>query len=339
VNKNVLLYVDGGPGVGLGHVSRGLGLAHALRNQSCDVHTVLPFDSGLEGDFRRAGYESKLCEPVFSHLKKLCEVHACLVLVIDSYRMDWEGLNSDGACGAAPSVVYFDDRYEENSGFAVVVSGSKPEKQFASTRYLSGPSYQIVRPEFVDVPIRAPSKEVRRLLVLLGGGDPLGVSGELMNYFVHQFLPSRPETRVDFPIGPFFDPSIPEMPHDRLHYHRSPCDLRRLMIEADLAVSAGGQTLHELARCGTPCIAFCAGSNQMSNLKLMASAGVIHWIGWAKGPGWIHQLNESLEALMKNEPERGRLSERGRVLIDGKGGERVARVISRLVVAHPSRVD
>jgi RimJ/RimL family protein N-acetyltransferase len=56
--------------------------------------------------------------------------------------------------------------------------------------------------------------------------------------------------------------------------------MAELMTASDIAVSAAGQTLFELARCGVPTIAVGVAENQRHNLEGFTDAGVCYNAGW-----------------------------------------------------------
>jgi spore coat polysaccharide biosynthesis predicted glycosyltransferase SpsG len=103
------------------------------------------------------------------------------------------------------------------------------------------------------------------------------------------------------------------------------------MARADLAVSAGGQTLYELARCGTPTIAFCAGPDQAHNVRALDLAGAVVDAGTAGSPGWLDRLADAVRRVSADDALRTSLSRAGRRLIDGRGADRVRDAILRLL--------
>jgi hypothetical protein len=94
------------------------------------------------------------------------------------------------------------------------------------------------------------------------------------------------------------------------------------MLNSDLAISAGGQTLYELARIGVPAIGICVARNQLVNLRGWSGAGFIDYIGWDKTQGLSVRLKKSIHRLIIEE-RRFKSSKTGRALIDGQGARRV----------------
>lgn len=96
------------------------------------------------------------------------------------------------------------------------------------------------------------------------------------------------------------------------------------------AVSAGGQTLYELAWAGCPTIAFETVENQASHLEAMAVAGVVRSVGAISLPGFLCRIRSHIEALLGDPGARQAMSAAGRHLIDGRGALRMARKLMGL---------
>ena len=107
----------------------------------------------------------------------------------------------------------------------------------------------------------------------------------------------------------------------------SPASLRDLMLAADIAISAGGQTLYELAATGTPTLAIQVADNQAGNIQPLSEKGAIRRLGRAGESG----LTENLRSMMAGFVSTGghaarlRMSSAGRALVDGRGARRAAR--------------
>lgn len=59
-------------------------------------------------------------------------------------------------------------------------------------------------------------------------------------------------------------------------------DIEKYMMEADIAISAGGSTLYELCAIGTPTISYSFADNQLDNVTKFAEDGLIAYAGDAR---------------------------------------------------------
>ncbi len=62
--------------------------------------------------------------------------------------------------------------------------------------------------------------------------------------------------------------------HTRLIESPDDYGMRDVMLSSDVAISAGGQTLYELARTGTPTVAVSVADNQKKNVEAMGKVRI-----------------------------------------------------------------
>ena len=98
------------------------------------------------------------------------------------------------------------------------------------------------------------------------------------------------------------------------------------MLESDIAISACGQTLNELASVGVPTIGICIAENQLGNIKGWEQIGFLEYAGWNKENSCIKKIKNLLKYL-EDTKVRENKSKIGRKFIDGKGEKRIARYL------------
>jgi RimJ/RimL family protein N-acetyltransferase len=110
-----------------------------------------------------------------------------------------------------------------------------------------------------------------------------------------------------------------------------------LMEQADVAISAGGSTCYELARCGVPIVVIPVAANQLS----VARGLEIHGVSAVVKTDWSdQQIEETLHEVIFNSRIRQSMSNAGQRLIDGQGAERVARrLFAKLFRFRPARLS
>jgi spore coat polysaccharide biosynthesis predicted glycosyltransferase SpsG len=109
--------------------------------------------------------------------------------------------------------------------------------------------------------------------------------------------------------------------------------MRRLMLEADLAISGGGQTTFELAATGVPTVAIRMAKNQTLTLETLAEAGALVRGGDAEDPALAASVTAALETLLEDGDRRAAMSRRAREAVDGRGVLRVASEVRALGAA------
>jgi spore coat polysaccharide biosynthesis predicted glycosyltransferase SpsG len=115
----------------------------------------------------------------------------------------------------------------------------------------------------------------------------------------------------------------------RLIYFPSLHRLREAMIDSDIAISSASQTIHELARVGTPAVAIAAAINQLHILRGSQKAGFIISAGRWDDARLMENLGSGLRRAMSYNC-RLAMRRNGLKAIDGNGPARVVRAIMKV---------
>lgn len=338
---SVLFRVNAGARTGLGHLQRCLSLASALRERGTSSVFLTNDERATLERVAQFGFESRPLSAASWKLEDADETAAaakassCGTVVVDS---DEEGEPFLARLrDAGLFVCAVEDNVPHDFPCQLLVNGDAHAKQLTyhsssgDTRFLLGPEYSMLRQEFWQVPARVARAECRNVLVMLGGDDP----NRLMTGILRE-LDSLPGAfTVTAVIGPFFA-SQDELKEEtgrlrrRVRLVYAPASVRDLMLEADLAVSAGGQTLYELARVGCPVVAIRTVANQAGQMEAFVQAGVIRSAGRAEDPGVLQAMRDAVNALLADPGARGAMSAAGQRMIDGQGAIRVAEELLRV---------
>jgi UDP-2,4-diacetamido-2,4,6-trideoxy-beta-L-altropyranose hydrolase len=331
---HIAFLTEGGPEVGLGHVSRCLAVGRAadgarlsaVTNEDAQVAALL---GALPACVMSRPWPA---DPA-SALERLREL-APDVIVVDSYAASSELLLS--LRSVAP-VVVIDDLADRRLPVDVVVNGGAgaerlPYERAPGTLFLLGPSYALLDTCYAERPARRAGSDVERIFVCLGGGrhvEGLVTALEAVDRVFSGCL-------VDVAAGPFSagSPSLDRAAGtggNRIRIHRGSFGLRALMLAADVAISGSGVTLCELAATATPTAAVRMAGNQRPNVEAFVEAGAALPAGEVSAPDLGEAIERALRQLAGDRALRARMGERGRALVDGRGAERVARAIMRPV--------
>jgi len=110
--------------------------------------------------------------------------------------------------------------------------------------------------------------------------------------------------------------------------------MRDLMDAADLAISAGGQTLYELACRGLPSVAINLIDNQTADIRGFSTRGFAVAAGRWDDVGLLDRVEGCVTEIWQGSA-REAASAVGRSLVDGQGGFRLAAEIEQAF--HRSR--
>lgn len=268
--------------------------------------------------------------------------YRCDAVVVDSYHVDADYLERLRAAGLF--VVAIDDLARYPFPCQLVVNGGAHAHHLpyrspsGDTRFLLGPQYALLRPEFWDVALRTVRDTVQNILVTLGGADPHSLMPRLLSLL--DDLPGN--FTVTAIVGPFFENRAKVEGAARscrrlVRLVDAPDSVLDLMLEADLAISGGGQTLYELAATGTPTIAIASADNQRRNVRYMKKQGVVKAIELKEDQRLRNSLAEHVIRLLDDLGRRERMSRVGQRLVDGRGAIRVANVVTDYRRKHAKR--
>ncbi len=189
--------------------------------------------------------------------------------------------------------------------------------------FLLGTEYALLRAEFAlrrDFR-RAIAPRAKNILVTLGGGDADNVTARVLEALdeLHDL-----DLSVEVLVGPL-NPhlrALAERVGGNINVRSAVADPSALMAWADIAVAAGGTTAWELASMQAPALLLVLAENQAGVAEGVDNFGAAQALGQARNLSG-GALADALRALIFDPARRRRMAERGRVLVDGCGAERV----------------
>jgi spore coat polysaccharide biosynthesis predicted glycosyltransferase SpsG len=230
------------------------------------------------------------------------------------------------------TAVYIDDDVRLNypRGFVLngaILAGQVPYPERKEVNYLLGAKYAPLRKEFWDVPSKPISDNIETAMITFGGADIHNVTPKVLKLLTD----ACPEVLKKVIIGKSFQniAGIERLKDSstELIYYPNAAEMRKVMLESDIAISAGGQTLFELARIGVPTIGICMAENQLQNIEGWRKSGFLKYVGWYSDENLEQRLKSSLRYLA-NKRIRIHISEIGRKVIDGQGHKRIVNAIN-----------
>jgi spore coat polysaccharide biosynthesis predicted glycosyltransferase SpsG len=229
----------------------------------------------------------------------------------------------------------------DDAGPAAVVADLAVNPLYDAPGAVTGSEFVSLREEFVAV--HASPKEIRasatRVLVMQGGSDTRG----FLPRIVRAVAASVARPHVTVVVGPAFR-------HQReltdavkaaglnIEVLHSPPDIVSVMAQADLAMTAGGLTMFELCAVGTPSIVVCAERFEEETASRMARRGAVVHLGFGDDLDYV-RVTSAVDALVEDVAARRRMSDTGKALVDGRGGDRVAQLVVSRIAAAPERVS
>lgn len=328
----MIFWVEVNRNIGMGHLMECLALAEEAEARGAGIHFVItPF------------------EPAQALLRKLGRHY-------DTAPLDGgvEALE-DFAPGKAPGMAVIDHRSVElaqlcqlrQRGWSVAVIdqlGNKPmicdmlfnaslvadfrvyefPEGLAECRF--GPSFALLRSEFAVLNGReknfpgAPYK----IVVTMGGVDRTGATFNVMEALAGLGGHVRKEiiTGEGFPHLARLE-QVKRQCDDSFSFATGVDDMGERLFAADLAISAGGNTLLECACAGTPAIVLGEDDHENRQGAAFAGEGAVINLRAGASTDVLDMMGNIVSGLLENEAERKRMSRRGRKIVDGRGVSRV----------------
>jgi UDP-2,4-diacetamido-2,4,6-trideoxy-beta-L-altropyranose hydrolase len=326
--KSVLFRADGNKKLGLGHIVRCLALADELvdNNPNLEVLFITKYEEGKK-IINEKNYAVIDTNDEISQIRKFASEDT--LLITDFLDTDNQYISKIKKI-AGLRVISIDNNTKLKRIDADIVINANvfdegEKKIIGSTRYFLGPRYMLLRKEFEDAHKQEKKikDKVETILVMFGGTDPGGytikVADALKNNRVH----------INLILGPGFSYSdklneVLSKTDGKFDLLVNPKNIMEIMKNADMAITAAGIALYELATLGIPSIAIPQAKHQEAIAKAFEKSGACINLGVSPDSKLI---SESTMMLMENELLREQLSENAKIFVDGKGIERVIKLI------------
>ncbi len=280
----IAIRADGGSKIGLGHIMRTLVLARELAKTNV-VFYVCKKDNPLTAKYingiekvRSEGFQVIIVDED-NIIIELSKIEAdCLIT--DSYDVDEEYFNKTKKMFSKTG--YIDDMnlYYYNVDFIInhnIYANKSKYKCNEDTLLFLGTEYIILREEFRDSKPNQIKKNIKNILVTMGGADPNNFTLKLLKYIKDL------EYNINVVIGPAFtdidkiELEIKNRKNIKLSFNTN---MIEMMKECDIAISATGSTLYELTTLGIPTLGVILVDNQEGIAKEMNKHGFIINLGW-----------------------------------------------------------
>ncbi len=327
----VFILTEGGRKIGFGHITRCTALCEAFKKKGIKPYFIVNADDSIKKLLK--GKRNK----VFNWLNKKDElfnlVSGADIVILDSYLAKNDLYRK--IAGMVKLAVYIDDNKRIDYPEGIVINGNIYAKglEYPNAKgatYLLGAKYLPLRREFCDAPGKKTRRQIDTIMITFGGDDSKNMTPRVLHLLAAEF----PQFTKKVMIGQGFN-NVEQIimaadSRTELVYYPDSGKIRDSMRAADIAVSAAGQTLYELAGLGVPAVAVAVAKNQLNNLIGWENAGFIYSAGWWEDKNIFSKISKGIESL-EGRGVRVRKGAIGRRLVDGKGAIRIRdHIVSRL---------
>ncbi len=194
------------------------------------------------------------------------------------------------------------------------------------TSLLLGAPYILLRRDFTASrgPERPMNSVARRLLVSMGGSDPDNITAKVVEMLRDLELPGWKAIAVLAQSSAHLATLTDAIRSAALPVQllQNVADMAKWMRWADLAITAGGTTIWELAFMGVPAVAMTRGEHERMLLQGASSQGIAIDVGPFQAVE-TQALSRVVASLAFDEARRLQMSRAGQAFVDGLGATRV----------------
>ena len=335
-----MLYIraDANSQIGTGHIMRCMAIANEFRRQGQDAVFIVADDQSaqyLEGQ----SFQYICLNTVWNDLNSEIELLINYVkqynidkILIDTYFVSKDYLNK---LNVYTKTIYIDDIADFvypvhmliNYNIYYYTKCYEDRYRGLSTKLLLGCEYAPLRGEFAGIS-HLFSESVSKVFVTTGGTDNYNVAGNLLGFLNKQdSVLSGLQYHVIVGKYNFNKTQLEQLSdhYENIVLHYDVTNMSEIMLNCDIAITAGGSTMYELCACAVPMITYSIADNQIDGVLGFDRQGV------AKYCGDIREREQEVycniyRAIIEYQGDnqyRRQTAERMKRIVDGQGAYRL----------------
>ncbi len=324
--------------IATGHVMRCLSIAEAARAQG-ESTTFLLADHQAANLLDKRGFPYIVLHTRWDDMdselpaiEQAIQENQIEKILVDSYQVTPSYLSK---LTQMVKTAYLDDinafEYPVNALICYANYGETfyQNRNYKSTKQFLGTKYVPLRQEFSRGRKKHINPLAENLILLSGGADKYNMLERLLESI------EKGKYRDIAVICGMYYPKYEFLCekyriYQNIHFYKAVPDIEKHMEHADMAIAAGGTTLYELCALGVPAISYAVADNQLANAKTFHNKGIIEYAGDVRAENAIEKINSYLELYYEDYGLRQEKSLKMQNLVDGKGAQRIAGVLSQM---------
>ncbi len=339
-----IIRADGNSKIGAGHLMRCITIAEAILEKEQVIFLCADSESAalakqkgfyalvLETDYRNMETELPFLRKTFEYLlENNGQWMETPVILVDSYFVTDYYLQALSQYG---TVVLLDDMAKHVFPINTVINYNAYATKAQYTKLYKGTNtdcyigcdYVPLRSQFLNRDY-TPRNQVRDVLITTGGGDIDNIASQIL-YGIYD------ETIIYHIISGKFNPNFKALEQlknskKNVFIHYDITDMASTMEKCDLAITAGGTTIYELAVMGVPFICFSYAENQerlteyIGKQEMGKFAGRFH----IEPRQTLDKIQFFCTELINDFQLRNYYSQKATKMVDGFGADRIAQIL------------
>lgn len=337
----IWMRADGNPEIGIGHIMRCVSIADEIKQMGEEVCFILADECASEL-LQQKGYRYIVLHTAYDCmeseidvLKQLIEQHKPDLLVVDSYSVTkhyFEEIND------IVKTAYMDDLGDNSYPVNILINYNvyATDEMYGQAkdcvgRFLLGAQYAPLREEFRTNGC-AVAKDVRNVFISTGGSDKYNLAGMMLDFFMQDEELKMLNYHVICGNFNVHEKELEQKANKftNINLYKNVSNIAEIMKRCDLAISAAGSTLYELAALSIPSIIFSFADNQKKPTEAFgfcgAAVSVGHYEADDKG-AFMRSMMKTIKKVCADYDERQEMAHNANRLVDGLGAGRIARAI------------
>ena len=317
---NVVILTEGGKDYGYGHVARCSSIYQAFEYYNISPKFIVNGDESINSIV--PNIDVKITNWLNNSFK-------ADIIVIDSYLADLTFYNEISENSLL--CVYVDDNNRLNYPNGIVVNGTLDISDMGYLEredviYLVGNEFIPLRKDFWNIQKLKTNDSIEDILITMGGNDLRNLTPKILELLNDNFPKINKKVIISNSFKNINEIESLKNEHVELIYSPNSEEIINAMSSVDLAISASGQTLYELACIGVPTVAIGIIDNQKNNIKNWINQGFIEYAGCWSDDTLLNNILDKIDYLQDNEI---RFDKRllGIQAVDGKGSLNIVKNI------------
>ena len=193
-------------------------------------------------------------------------------------------------------------------------------------RLLLGSRYALLRREFRDLSPTTIRKDARRIFVCFGGSDLRNITPKVV-----RALKEIAGVHLSVVLGPYTnnDQEVNALAGENTTIYKAPERISAVMQACDIAVTAAGSMIYELAAIGLPTIAITQADNQLIGAAYITRHNLVNCIGSWENVDY-EQLKQETNNLLQDYAKRKAQAAKLLATVDKNGAVNAAKEIIRV---------
>lgn len=333
----IYIRVDANAQIATGHLMRCMSIAHEFRKN--DQKVIFIIADKFSCEFLECNNFEYIClnslwnnlEYELEHLIELVIKNEIDKLIIDSYYVTYHYLST---LSRYTKTIYLDDlaRFIYPANMVINYNIYAYYKNYindymsTTTKLMLGCEYVPLREEFHSIS-KSNRGYIEKILITTGGTDNYNLSGKLLRCLCQIEIFKNIEFHVI--VGKFYnfkeDLTKLALTNKKIVLHENVKRMSEVMLQCDLAITAGGVTTYELCACRIPMIIYTFADNQLDGAEGFQKAGVAEYCGdirWNENEVIYNIRLSILHYIDSPNAVSEKIKQMGK-LVDGKGTIRI----------------